>query len=193
MSAQGTNLATVAIVEDDAGVRTGWVKILNRMSGYKCIGDFGSGEEALEQLPKNPPDFVFMDINLPGISGVECTRKLKMLLPEVEVLMLTMFDDRDRIFEALRAGACGYLLKRTTPQALKTALEEAAIGGAPMSPPIARQVVQFFRKAKPISGPKTGDFEPLSRQESETLRLLAEGCQYKEIAEKLGISVLKLR
>jgi DNA-binding NarL/FixJ family response regulator len=123
MSAQGTNLATVAIVEDDAGVRTGWVKILNRMSGYKCIGDFGSGEEALEQLPKNPPDFVFMDINLPGISGVECTRKLKMLLPEVEVLMLTMFDDRDRIFEALRAGACGYLLKRTTPQALKTALE----------------------------------------------------------------------
>jgi DNA-binding NarL/FixJ family response regulator len=185
----------VAIVEDDVTIRDGWVSILRRLSGYRAAGEFGNGEEALEQLPKSPPDFVLMDINLPGMSGIECTRALKSVLPEVQVIMLTMFGDRDRIFEALRAGASGYLLKRTTPTALKAALEEAKAGGAPMSPYVARQVVQFFQKSPAVAAPaKSGTgVSDLSPKESDILKLLSEGCQYKEIADKLEISMDTVR
>ena len=183
----------VAIVEDDPGVRAGWISILNGLAGYCCTGDFGSGEEALEKLPQCPPDFVLMDINLPGISGVECTRLLKQQLPQVEVLMLTMFSDRDWIFDALRAGASGYLLKRTTPAALEAALDQAWAGGAPMSPQIARQVVQFFQHAAQPATVRTQPPEALSPQEKQTLNLLTEGCQYKEIADRLGISLDTVR
>jgi DNA-binding NarL/FixJ family response regulator len=186
----------VAIIEDDPGVRAGWMSILDSLAGYCCTGGFGSGEQALEELPQNPPDFVLMDINLPGISGVECTRLLKQHLPQVEVLMLTMFSDRDWIFDALRAGASGYLLKRTTPAALKAAMDQAWAGGAPMSPQIARQVVQFFQQTTPVERPasvSTETSDTLSPQETETLTLLTEGFQYKEIADRLGISLDTVR
>ena len=187
---------SVAIVEDDSVIRRGWVDILQRLPGYRAAGEFGSGEEALEKLPKDPPDFVLMDINLPGMSGIECTRELKRRLPSVEVLMLTMFSDRDRIFEALRAGAGGYLLKRTSPDALKAALEEACAGGAPMSPYVARQVVQYFRPspgAAAAAGKRDSRMESLSPKENDILKHLAGGCQYKEIADKLDISMDTVR
>ncbi len=183
---------TVGIVEDDSAIRASWVKILNGLPGYRCVGEFGSAEEALAGVPMNPPDFVLMDINLPGMSGVECTRLLKRRLPNVEVVMLTMFGDRDRIFDALRAGASGYLLKRTTPATLKAALDEARAGGAPMSPQVARQVVQFFQPQKAVAG-AADDLETLSEREAEILLLLTKGFQYKEIADKLGISIDTIR
>ncbi len=183
---------TVSIVEDDPAIRASWVKILNRLPGYRCLGEYGSGESAVAELKNDPPDFVLMDINLPGMSGVQCTELLKRQLPNVEIIMLTMFGDRDRIFDALRAGASGYLLKRTTPAALKAALEEARAGGAPMSPQIARQVVEFFQPHRPTAS-AVEDMDRLSDRESEILRLLTEGCQYKEIADKLGISMDTVR
>jgi DNA-binding NarL/FixJ family response regulator len=184
---------SVAIVEDDASVRAGWVSVLERLPGYRVAGEFGSGEEALEKLPQNPPDFVLMDINLPGISGIECTRELKRRLPDVQVLMLTMFGDRDRIFDALRAGASGYLLKRTTPAAFKAALEEALAGGAPMSPYVARQVVQYFQKSPPAEAERAPEMDRLSPKENDIIKLLSEGCQYKEIADRLSISMDTVR
>jgi DNA-binding NarL/FixJ family response regulator len=186
---------SVAIVEDDASVRAGWVGILERLPGYQIAGEFGSGEEALEKLPKSPSDFVLMDINLPGMSGIECTRELKRRLPDVQVLMLTMFGDRDRIFDALRAGASGYLLKRTSPSALKASLEEALAGGAPMSPYVARQVVQYFQTPKAASPDpeRVSEMDRLSPKENDVLKLLSEGCQYKEIAEKCEISMDTVR
>ena len=187
---------SVAFVEDDPTIRAGWVKIVNRIPGYCSKGDYATAEEALREIPQNPPDFVLMDINLPGISGIECTRKLKQALPGVTVLMLTMFGDRDNIFEALRAGASGYLLKRTTPAALKAALEDARTGGGPMSPYVARQVIQFFQKVPALppvkSAPDVGVHQ-LSPKENDILRLLSEGCQYKEIAGKLDISMDTVR
>ena len=183
---------TVSIVEDDPFIRAAWVKIINAAPGYRCLSDFGSAEAALEELPKNVPDFMLMDINLPGRSGIECTRELKRRFPQVEILMLTVFNDRENLFEALRAGASGYLLKRTTPAALLEALDELKIGGSPMSPPIARQVVQFFRKHEPAVE-TTGGLEKLSARENEILRGLAEGRPYKEIADQLQLSVDTVR
>jgi len=182
----------VAIVEDDEPIREGWVNILEELGGYRITGEFKSGEEAIEGIPKNPPDFVLMDINLPGMTGIECTRELKRLVPYVEVIMLTMFGDLDRIFDALQAGASGYLLKRTSPAALKAAMEEVRIGGAPMSPYIARQVVDHFRQPKAPADPAE-QVERLSPKESEILKLLAEGAPYKEIADQLEIHVDTVR
>lgn len=187
------NSVAVAIVEDDDAIRAGWVNILGRLSGYRVEGEFSSGEEALARLPENPPDFVLMDINLPGMTGIECTRALKRLLPDVQVIMLTMFGDRDRIFDALRAGASGYLLKRTSPGALKAALEESLAGGAPMSPYVARQVVQYFQKSASQPAERITEVDRLSPKENGILKLLSEGCQYKEIADKLEISMDTVR
>jgi DNA-binding NarL/FixJ family response regulator len=184
---------TISIVEDDPVIRAGWVKIISRAPGYRCISDFGSAEDALTQLPKNPPDFVLMDINLPGKSGIECTRELKHQLPKLEIVMLTMFGDRDNLFEALRAGASGYLLKRTKPAALLEALNELKGGGSPMSPQIARQVVQFFRQNEPASQTAGTGLGKLSERENEILRCLAEGRHYKEIADQLQLSMDTVR
>ncbi|HSI12510.1 MAG TPA: response regulator transcription factor [Chthoniobacter sp.] len=183
---------TLSIVEDDPVIRAGWVKIINRSSGYRCVSDYGSAEAALTGLVKTPPDFVLMDINLPGKSGIECTRELKRSVPKIEIVMLTMFDDRDNLFEALRAGATGYLLKRTTPAALLEALDELRGGGSPMSPQIARQVVQFFRKHESTTE-SAGGVEKLSARENEILRCLAEGRHYKEIADHLNLSMDTVR
>lgn len=182
---------SVAIVEDDPVLLASWGKIVGRMSGYRCLGQYGSAEAALEDLPGNPPDVVLMDINLPGMSGIECTRVVKRILPQVDVIMLTMFADEDNLFDSLRAGACGYLLKRTTPAALKEALAQARTGGSPMSPQIARQVVQFFQ-GRPAT-PSESDLEKLSERETEILRLLSEGRAYKDIADHLQISMDTVR
>jgi DNA-binding NarL/FixJ family response regulator len=189
-----SSAVTVAIVEDDAGIRAGWRAIVDTMEGYRCIADFASAEAALVELPKNPPDFVLMDINLPRMSGVECTRELRRLSPKIEVIMVTMFGDRDNLFEALQAGACGYLLKRTTPDGLKQALDEARAGGAPMSPQIARQVVEFFQRPAPARiGKQDAEVENLSNRETEVLRLLAEGQPYKNIAAQLELTLDTVR
>lgn len=184
---------SVSIVEDDPVIRAAWVKVVGRAPGFCCVSDFGSAESALADLPKNPPDFVLMDINLPGKSGIECTRELKRRLPQLEIVMLTMFDDRDHLFEALRAGASGYLLKRTTPAALVEALQQLKAGGSPMSPQIARQVVQFFRHHEPADAAAADGVEKLSARENEILRCLAEGRHYKEIAAQLDLSMDTVR
>lgn len=189
------NVTKVAIVEDDPAIRKGWLNILKRWPGYEPTGDFKTGEEALEKIPLNPPDFVLMDINLPGMSGIECTRELISILPDVHVIMLTMFGDWDRIFDALRAGATGYLLKRVRPAALKAALEDARVGGSPMTPHIARLVVKYFHGAPLLKKKEEsrGNLEVLSPKEGDVMRLLSEGCPYIEIADKLEISVDTVR
>ncbi|MBI5688006.1 MAG: response regulator transcription factor [Verrucomicrobia bacterium] len=180
---------TVAIVEDDSHLRADLADLIASRKGFRCVGTFPSAEDALKALPEKPPDVVVMDINLPKMSGIECTQKLKGLLPETEVVMLTMFDDTKLIFAALRAGASGYLLKRAAPTELLAAIEQVRAGGSPMSPEIARQVVHFFQAEKPAP---TGS-DDLSDRERELLSLLARGKQYKEIADKLGISTDTVR
>jgi DNA-binding NarL/FixJ family response regulator len=187
---------TVAVVEDDVTIRAGWVDFLKGLDGYIVAGEFGSGEEALAELTKNPPDFVLMDINLPGMSGIECTRELKQQMPYVEILMLTMFSDLSRIFDALRAGASGYLLKRTSPEALKAAMEEIRLGGAPMSRFVARQILEHFRHFEMVEKPAkepSERVENLSPKESEILKFLAEGCLYKEIADEVNVHIETVR
>jgi DNA-binding NarL/FixJ family response regulator len=191
---------SIAMVEDDVDNRREWVKALNQWPGYRVVAEFGSGEEALEKLPLNPPDYVLMDINLPGMSGIECTRELKRVLPAVEVLMLTMFGEWDRIFDALRAGASGYLLKRMRPAGLKAALEELRTGGAPMTPAIARKVVKYFRDARLGGEPSPGApqvvdwvMDNLSPKENDVLKLLSEGCSYAQISGRMGISLNTVR
>ncbi|MEY2598342.1 MAG: hypothetical protein RLZZ142_601 [Verrucomicrobiota bacterium] len=185
----------VAIVEDDPGIRAGWKAILNRMPGYHCSADYPSAEAALAHLPSAPPEIVLMDINLPGMNGIECTRQLLRILPSLDIVMLTMFGDHDNLFEALRAGACGYLLKRTTPEALREALQQAKAGGAPMSPQIARQMVTFFRSVDAVSqtSPASPGIENLSSRETDVLRLLAEGQPYKTIADALDLTIDTIR
>ncbi|MCX6898015.1 MAG: response regulator transcription factor [Verrucomicrobia bacterium] len=180
---------TVAIVEDDKNLREDLADLIANRKGFRCIGAFPSAEDALQSLPEKSPDVVVMDINLPKMSGIECTRELKSRLPETEVVMLTMFDDTKLIFAALRAGASGYLLKRAAPTELLAAIEQVRAGGSPMSPEIARQVVQFFQTEKRAP---TGS-EDLSERERELLSLLARGKQYKEIADQLGISTDTVR
>ncbi|HWX19901.1 MAG TPA: response regulator transcription factor [Candidatus Binatia bacterium] len=175
----------VSIVEDDAQARkilAGWI---NRASGFRLAGEWGDAESALTLLPQKKPNVVLMDINLPGISGVEAVRKLKPSLPETQFVMLTVYEDADHIYNALAAGASGYLLKQTPREELLSALQEVHHGGSPMTSNIARKVVQSFRQAQ-----ATGSGgEALSPREQEVLDLLARGYLYKEIAERLNISV----
>jgi DNA-binding NarL/FixJ family response regulator len=175
---------TVSIVEDNEQLRTTLARVINRAEGFRCLGTYGSAEAALEGLPGNRPNVVLMDINLPGMNGVECVRQLKQLLPAVQVLMLTVYEDTDNIFNALAAGATGYLLKRTKSAELLDAIRDVNAGGSPMTTHIARKVIQSFQKA----GPSTQPAENLSEREQQVLECLSQGFLYKEIAEKLGIS-----
>lgn len=175
---------TVAIVEDDAGIRDNLVALLSGSPGYRCVGACASAEEALAQIPHWKPDVVLMDINLPRMSGIECVVRLKARLPELLVLMLTVYEDGDSIFRALKAGASGYLIKRVASDKLLEAIDDVCTGGAPMSCHIARKVVQFFHHA----GPSDEVSENLSPRETEILELLVAGCFFKEIAGQLGIS-----
>jgi DNA-binding NarL/FixJ family response regulator len=175
---------TISIVEDNEQLRGTLYRLLNKAEGFKCISEYGTAEAALEGLPKDNPKVVLMDINLPGINGVECVRRLKQIAPGIAAVMLTAYEDTENIFNALAAGATGYLLKRAPRAELLDAIREVNRGGSPMTTHIARKVVQSFQKA-PVSQ-ETG--EALSGREQEVLDFLSQGLMYKEIADKLGIS-----
>jgi DNA-binding NarL/FixJ family response regulator len=175
---------TVSIVEDNEQLRGTLARVIDRAPGFKCVSHYGSAEDALKALPGVAPEVVLMDINLPGINGVECVRQLKQLLPKTQVVMLTVYEDTENIFNALAAGAAGYLLKRTSSAELIEAIREVQNGGSPMTTHIARKVTQSFQRA----GPSTQPTENLSQREQEVLDCLSQGFLYKEIAEKLGIS-----
>ncbi|MHB9008296.1 MAG: response regulator [Limisphaerales bacterium] len=180
---------TVSIVEDDPGLRESVAQYIDAARGFRCIGAHASGEEAVKRIPVEAPSVVVMDINLTGMDGVECTRRLKAAVPSVQILMLTVFDDTEQIYRALAAGASGYLLKRVPPPKLLEALREVHGGGAPMSGPIARKVVQSFQKPAAAGD----DTDALSPREREVLECLAQGLLYKQISERLGISVDTIR
>ena len=179
----------VALVEDHPDEREALACLLRGTPGFACVGAFPCGEKALAALPALAPDVVLMDIHLPGLSGIECVMKLKAALPDTRIMMLTVYEDHDRIFESLRAGANGYLLKRTPPARLLEAIQELHEGGAPMSGPIARQVVAAFQRPPP--GQAQG--AQLSEREREVLNLLNQGFLYKEIADRLGIALGTVR
>ncbi|HEY1788208.1 MAG TPA: response regulator transcription factor [Verrucomicrobiae bacterium] len=180
---------SVAIVEDDRRVRESLSVLINGTEDLRCVSAHSSGEEALEDIVFKKPDVVLMDINLPGMSGVDCVRKLKAQLPKVQILMLTMYEDDEKVFQSLVAGASGYLVKRTSPSELLNAIHEVYTGASPMSGKIARTVVEYFHKHKEASPHE----ESLSRREEEILRLLAKGYRYKEIADALAISFETVR
>lgn len=175
----------VAIVEDDDGVRTILCDWIRQEGGFVCVNQFASTEAALESLALQPPDVALVDINLPGLNGIECVRRLKLVLPLTQFVMLTVYEDANHIFDALAAGATGYLLKRTAREALITALREVHAGGSPMSGNIARMVVQSLQAGPP----KGSAAEGLSPRENEVLALLARGYLYKEVSDAIGISL----
>jgi DNA-binding NarL/FixJ family response regulator len=175
---------TVSIVEDNEQLRGTLARVINRAEGFECLSQYATAEAALQALPQEKPNVVLMDINLPGINGVECVRRLKPLAPQTLVIMLTAYEDTENIFNSLAAGASGYLLKRTTSAELLNALRDVQKGGSPMTAHIARKVVQSFQKA----GASAQATENLSQREQEVLDCLSQGLMYKEIAEKLGIS-----
>jgi DNA-binding NarL/FixJ family response regulator len=175
---------SVSVVEDDAGTRENLVAVLEASPRLRCLRACASGEEALEKLPACVPDVVLMDINLPGMSGIECVAQLKAKLPKTQILMLTTYEDSKLIFDSLRGGASGYLLKSMDPAEVVQAVEQVSAGGSPMSMHIARKVVSYFQQLKKA----TPDMEGLTKREQEILALLAKGYFYKEIADKLGIT-----
>ncbi len=175
---------SVSIVEDSDKFRETLARVLNRAEGFKCISHYPNAEDAIKALPNDKPEVVLMDINLPGMNGVECVRQLKQLMPTLQVMMLTVYEDTENIFNALAAGATGYMLKRTPRDELLEAIREVHRGGSPMTTHIARKVVLSFQRAASASSPT----ENLSPREAEVLDCLAKGFLYKEIAEKLQIS-----
>ena len=182
-------IINVGIVEDNKKIREGLAALIDGSEGFRCKAVFETAEEALRRLPYENPDVVLMDINLPGISGIECLVRLKELLPEVEVMMLTVYENDDLIFKSIVAGATGYMLKRTPPAELLEAINEIHNGGSPMSDQIARKVVQAFQQM----GKSTKETENISARESEILDYLSKGYYDKEIAEKLFLSVKTVR
>ena len=179
----------VSIVEDNRGTRESLQEILDRVPTLRCVGVHPNGEEALREIPKEQPDVVLMDINLPGMNGIECVARLKEQLPKTQVLMLTTYEESDLIFDSLRKGASGYLLKNMPPSELIQAIEQVQAGGSPMSMQIARKVVNHFQR---IRTPQS-DMERLTKREQEILALLAKGFLYKEIADQLTISLSTVR
>lgn len=176
----------VSIVEDNEQLRATLARLIDRSEGFHCVSQYPTAEAALEGLPKDHPEVVLMDINLPGINGVECVRRLKRVAPSLAVVMLTAYEDTENIFNALAAGATGYLLKRAPRAELLDAIREVHRGGSPMTTHIARKVVQSFQK--PAGTPQAGDTQTLSGREQEVLDHLSQGFLYKEIAEKMGIT-----
>jgi len=175
----------VAVVEDNTAVREGLAAILNGSSGFKCTIACGSAEEAVRLIPADPPHVVLMDINLPRRSGIECVRELRTRLPGLQVIMLTIEEDSQRVFKSLEAGATGYLLKNVTPAQILEAVAEVHRGGSPMSSQIARMLVQSFHRRRRQGASE----EELTAREEEILQLIAKGYRSKEVAEALRISV----
>ena len=180
---------TVALVEDNARLRKQLVQILEDIDDIECVIVCASAEEALEKIPSKNPDVVLMDIKLPRMSGIQCVAELKKILPEVQVIMVTVYEDSDRIFKALKAGASGYLVKSGPPEQLIAAIRDVFAGGAPMSGHIARKVVQHFHGL----GPARSEADDLSPREKQVLDLLAMGFIYKEIGGKLDIGTETVR
>jgi DNA-binding NarL/FixJ family response regulator len=179
----------VSIVEDDAGIRENLRKLIDGAEGFTVRGVYASGEEALKGIPRDPPDVALMDLNLPSISGVECIRKLKIALPKLNVVVFTVFEDNEKLFSALKAGACGYLIKRTPPEKVLSGIRDVFEGGSAMSSFIARKVVQSFYETE-SSNP---ELARLSAREEETLKLAAKGFHNKDIATELKISTETVR
>jgi DNA-binding NarL/FixJ family response regulator len=175
----------VSIVDDDADLRDSIGQFLRSARGFRCLSLYASAAEAIKGIPLAPPDVVLMDINMPGVDGIESTRLLKAAAPNLQILMLTVYEDTDRIFRALAAGASGYLLKRVAPTELLEAIRQVHAGGSPMSGPIARKVVQFFQRI-PQEAPAS---ESLSGRERQVLQFLAQGYAYKQIGDELGVSM----
>jgi DNA-binding NarL/FixJ family response regulator len=180
---------TVAIVEDNADLRGTLARVINRAPGHQCVGQYGDAESALAGIPRDNPRVVLMDINLPGMNGVECVRQLKQVVPGTLIVMLTAYEDTENIYGSLQAGASGYLLKRSKSAEILEAIKEVIHGGSPMTAHIARKVVQSFQAREPSSKAT----ENLTEREHEVLDLLSQGFMYKEIADKLGISYETVR
>jgi len=177
-------MTRIAIVEDNKTIRESLIEFVHLDPECHCVCACATAEDALKELPKHRPEIVLMDIQLPNLSGIECTAQLKQLLPSVQIIMVTVYEDTERIFKALRAGACGYLLKRCTPEQLAGAISEVRQGGAPMSREIARNVIASFRE--PLEAFSV--VEDLSPRERDILELVAGGFPNKEIAQRIGLS-----
>ena len=182
----------VSIVDDESQLRQSIVAFINGSAGFRCLSAYGSAEEALKGLAKEQPDVVLMDIRMAGMNGIECVERLKELRPEIQIVMLTVYEDTDQIFEALAAGASGYLLKRLNPDRLLDAIREVHDGGSPMSHSIARKVVASFQKTHSLSL-EPGSSTSLSTREQTVLECLAKGLAYKQIADQLAISIPTIR
>lgn len=179
-----TRVIKASIIEDMDHIRDGLATLINLTEGFRCTGSYGSVEEALKKLQYDVPDVLLSDIGLPGMSGIEGVRILKERYPDMLILMLTVYEDDERIFEALCAGASGYMLKRTQPAKLIESIREAVSGGAPMSPEVARRVVRLFREFTPTERPD----HDLTPHEQRLLKLLIDGHNYQTAAKKLGVS-----
>ena len=179
----------VSIIEDDDWIRENLAAQIGQTEGFACAGSYRSGEEALSHIASNIPDVVLMDINLPKMNGIECVRVLKTLIPSTQILMLTVYEDSDKIFDSLLAGASGYLLKRTPQAEILEAVAEVHRGNSPMTGHIARKVVQYFNQR----GSNETELQKLSKREREVLDCLAQGVPYKEIADVLSLSIDTVR
>jgi DNA-binding NarL/FixJ family response regulator len=180
---------SVVVVEDNRGLREQLVQILEAAPDLKCLGAFPSAEEALPQILAKNPDVVLMDIRLPGMSGIQCVAEIKKVLPAMQIIMVTVYEDSERIFRALKAGANGYLVKSSPPKKLLAAIRDVSTGGAPLSSHIANKVVRHFH----LIGNSPHEAENLSPRENEVLELLASGFIYKEIGDKLSIGTETVR
>jgi DNA-binding NarL/FixJ family response regulator len=179
----------IVIVEDQRGVAESLTKLINRVAGLKVIATFPDGETALAQIPKLAPDVVLMDIGLPGMTGIQCVQQLKAIIPGLPVVILTVYDEGEYLFDSLKAGASGYLLKRTTGEKLVEAITEARLGGVPLTRQMANKVANYFHQM----GAASSEMATLTRRERETIALLAQGFRYKEIADRLGIGIETVR
>lgn len=179
----------VVLVEDDQWVRENLASEIGSADGFECAGTYPTAEAALAALPEQSPDVAVLDINLPGLSGIECLRRLKTQCPQTRFLMLTVYEESESIFQALLAGASGYLLKRTATADILDGIRQVREGGSPMSSAIARRVVQYFNQM----GSGASELERLTSREREVLELLARGAAYKGIADKLSLSIETVR
>ncbi len=179
----------VGIVEDNKTVREGFETLLNRTPGFQCVCTSRTVADALKKIPKAHPDVVLMDIQLPDSNGVECTARIKELMPAIHIVIVTVYEDSEMIFRALRAGACGYLLKRAQPEKVIAAIQEAHEGGVPMTPEIARKVIGQFRQ----QATTTEQVESLSEREREVLEMVMHGLGNKAIADRMGVTVAAVK
>ena len=182
-------MITVSIVDDEKDLRQSIATFVNGSPGFKCISSYANAQDALDHLPTERPDVVLMDINMKGMNGIECVERLKAIAPEIQIVMLTVYEDTDQIFKALSVGASGYLLKRLSPAKLLQAIREVHAGGSPMSSSIARKVVVSFQK----TGKEPEKQSNLSPREQMVLDCLAKGLTYKQIADELSISIDTIR